>query len=496
MRSIIRRLFATLRSRRTPLLTGLLRVALILALATVVMQILAPATYRVADGVATFQLQPTAPWHGGHVIMPLGPAGVLALKTHATPMDLKLDFRLGGGVPSLDEARSLLDGGGAIKRDAAAAFDAFLVTRIPWLAAFGALAGVLAVNAGRRYWRRLVLHAAVGVACVTIVSGAFVAVTLLTIDRTPAVEYEGLAANIPDIVKVARAINADSQSGPNSVQDLVRGLQRVAGQLDAVRPAGPTEGVTRVLLASDVHDNVVGMMLATQLARSTVAPVSAVVLAGDITNRGTSAEAGLMTGRLQTGGLPVVMVGGNHDDAPAMRRFARAGYIVLNDSSTAVAGLTIYGQTDPFAYSLIASPDPAAIAASSANLLASWKSLVVKPPLLVVHEKQQATGVIAWARAHGEALAVAYGHDHIPSVERDGSVTLVDAGTGGASGYGEVGQTPAKAIGSIDRPSQTLYTFQLLDFSTGDTPGLLSVTTMQYTGLAGVSAALYTPIVR
>jgi predicted phosphodiesterase len=481
--------------RRTALVKVLLRVGLVVALAAVVMQILAPATYRVADGLATFQLQPIAPWHPGHVIMPLGPAGVLVLKTHATPVDLKIDFRLDGEVPSLAEARSLL-GGGAIKRDAAAAFDAFLVTRIPWLLAFGAVAGLLAVGGGRRSWRRFALHASVGVGCVAVASGALVGATLLTVDRTPSVEYQGLAANIPSVLKAVRAITNDTQGGPNSVQDLVLGLQRVAGQLDAVRPTGPPEKVARVLLVSDVHDNLVGMVLASQLARSSMAPVAAVVLLGDITNRGTSAEAALMVGQLKTGGAPVVMVGGNHEDAPAMKRFAKAGYTLLDDSSTRIDGLTIYGQTDPYASLPMASTDPADLAAWSKNLLAGWQLLAVKPPLLVVHEQAQAATVIAWAKAHDEALTVAYGHDHLAAVEGEGAVTLVDAGTSGASGYAEVGQTPPDTTGSLDRPIQSLYTFQLLDFSSGPSPRLLSVTTMKYTGLGGVSSAVYTPIAK
>ena len=88
-------------------------------------------------------------------------------------------------------------------------------------------------------------------------------------------------------------------------------------------------------------------------------------------------------------------------------------------------------------------------------------------------------------KGSGLPLTVVYGHDHVASVKRDGTVTLVDAGTSGASGYLTLGQEGSPP-----------YTFQILDFSREPEPRLLSVTTMSYEGLYGKSTATYTPIAR
>ena len=140
---------------RTPLLKGVLRALAIALLVGAVAAFLAPATYRVAQGDVTFQLSPA--WPGGRLIMPLGPAGVLELDTHHTPFDLKMAVTLGDQVPSVNEARALLDGLPGFKTDASAAFTSFLLGKLPWLLAIGALAGVLVANGGRRWLRRALL---------------------------------------------------------------------------------------------------------------------------------------------------------------------------------------------------------------------------------------------------------------------------------------------------------------------------------------------------
>ena len=232
-----------------------------------------------------------------------------------------------------------------------------------------------------------------------------------------------------------------------------------------------------------MHDNVIGMQLADGLAHSKTNPVSAVLLAGDLTNRGTDLEARLFISLFKAGQIPVVAVGGNHEDAPAMRDFARAGYHVLEGTFASAGGVTVYGVSDPQAEVLTASTDPVLIQQQDAALLERWKTFTQAPQVLIVHDASEASSVIAYARDHGQRLTVIHGHDHVASVHQEGSVTIVDTGTGGGGGYGELGADPTSE-----------YTFQLLDFSQGADPRLLSVTTMRYTGLQGKSSAEFTPI--
>jgi len=478
---MIRRGIKYLGTHKAPLLKGTVRFFLVLLLAGVLVQVFAPGTYRVSEGLVTFQLEPS--WPGGRVIMPLGPAGVLELHTHHTPVDLKLDFALSDSVPTVSEAKALLEGLPTIRPDAVAAFNSFLETKIPWLLLFGAMAGVLVANGGRRWLRRTLLHALYGIILVSLATGVFVGVTLLTFDRTPSVQYQGLAKNLPRVIEMVREVTADSPASQRGIEDLVRGMETVAGQLDVAAHSGARADVARVLLASDVHDNVVGMRLASSLVRDPAEPFSFVMLGGDLTNRGLAPEAQLFTGQFSSGSLPVLMVGGNHEDTPAMRVFEKAGYRLLDGETATLDGVTVYGLTDPKAWSIVATPDPAQVKAAGEAALERWKTMDPAPQVLLVHELDEARPIIDWAKQHKQPLTVAYGHDHVAGVRRDGLVTLVDAGTGGASGYLDLAHDP-----------NLPYTFQILDFSRGPRPRLVAVTTMSYTGLGGKSTATYTPI--
>jgi predicted phosphodiesterase len=482
MADMLRRLAAHLRRNRVPLLKGGLRIVLVLLLVVVVVQIFAPATYRLAEGLVTFQLAPS--WPGGRVIMPLGPAGVLQLATHHTPVNLKLDFTLNDSVPSVSEAQALLSGLPGLRPDAVAAFYSFLESRLPWLLLLGALAGVLVANGGPRWLRRTLLHALYGVGLVALLTAVFVGATLLTFDSTPAVQYQGLAKNLPRVVELVRRINADSGVTESGIDDFVRGIQTVAAQLDSAAHA-PSGDVTRVLVVSDVHDNVVGMLLATSLAKDEVDPFSLVLLAGDITTRGTKPEAQLFTREFSSDGLPVLMVGGNHEDAPALKVFARANYRLLDGAAESVDGLRVFGVTDPMARSLAATPDEELLAAGGAAALDRFQRLEPPPQVFLVHDPAEARPIIDYAKAKALPLTVVYGHDHVAAVKRDGTVTLVDGGTSGASGYLTLGQQGSPP-----------YTFQILDFSKEPSPRLLSVTTLSYESLFGKSTATYAPIAR
>jgi predicted phosphodiesterase len=475
-----RRLISFVRGRRAALLKGCLRLALVVLLVVVVVQLFSPATYRLAQGLVTFQLAPS--WPGGKVIMPLGPAGVLQLGTHHTPVNLKLDFTLNDSVPSVSEAQALLKGLPSLRPDAVSAFRSFLVSRIPWLLLLGAVAGVLVANGGRGRVRRTLLHALYGVGRFTLVTAAFIGVTLLTFDSTPAVQYQGLAKNLPRVVELVRRINADSAVSESGIDDFVRGIQAVATQLDTAAHA-PTGNVTRVLVVSDVHDNVVGMLLASSLVKDKNDPFSLVLVAGDVTSRGLKAEAQLFTRDFSSDGLPVLLIGGNHEDSPAMQAFARAGYRVLDGEAVSMGGLTVFGVSDPQAWSLAATPDEGQLATAAAAALERFESLEPSPEIFLVHNIAQARPVVEYAKSRHVPLTVVYGHDHVPSVKRDGSVTLVDGGTSGASGYL-----------ALAKPGATPYSFQILDFSKGAGHRLLSVTTMSYEGLYGRSTATYTPI--
>jgi predicted phosphodiesterase len=454
-------------ARRGQVLRLALPAALVVLVVVAGASLLAPASYRVPTGTVAFSLDP---------------AGVLALHTHRAPVDVIVDYRVSGDVTSLEEAAQVVEELPSVQESVRDAFTRFLWSRLWPLLLLGAAAGTLIAGGVRRRWQHLAVGAALGVLGAGVLGFAFVGIVLATVDKTPDIEYSGLAENVPRLLPVVRQLQAPGGGGLERLQAYVDGLETVAGQLASAGRRPAREHVTRLLVVSDVHMNAYGMRLASRLAAGEESPVDAVLLAGDMTNRGSRLEARYFVDRFDSAGAPVFLVGGNHEDAPAMRVFARAGYTVLDREVADVHGVTVFGASDPLADEPAVASDEDALALQSEELAAAVPALSESPDVLEVHDLRQAGGVVDWAKEAGVPLTVVYGNDHVPSITRDGPVVLIDAGTGGASGYEQIGAERGD-----------WYTFVLLDFARDDAGGLVAVTTLSYS-VDGRSRVEYLPI--
>jgi len=195
---------------------------------------------------------------------------------------------------------------------------------------------------------------------------------------------------------------------------------------------------------------------------------------------GTEAEAELVLRELEPIEVPIMMVGGNHEDAPAMRAFRNAGIVQLADGPYELAGLRLTGFDDPLAGSFASLTDIALRREAAEEALKVVQAEAPTPDVAVFHDVGQAERVIAWAAGQELSLTVMHGHDHVASAEREGSVVILDPGSGGASGFEQLGRDPG-----------TPYEFQLAEFITGEETGPLAVVTLRYEGLAGSSSAEY-----
>jgi predicted phosphodiesterase len=456
---------------------AVLRIVALAVVALSLVALLSPVTYRVPRGSVTFQFRPSLP--GGQIVMPLGPAGVLALQSHRTPIDVSVDYRLPDEVPSLDEAEELVRGLPEFQVTARTAFQHFAFGKGVWLLGLGAGVGVLLVGPRRR--ETALLAAGFGAAGALALGGAFALVTFATVDHTPEVRYSGLARNVPRLLPLLRTLETQQAGRLERMPEYVAGLQLVAINLQAEADGvvSPTD-VRRVLLFSDIHVNVYGMRYASRLARSDEEPVDLVLVAGDVTDAGTREEAELFLRLFTSNGAPVVMVGGNHEAPPAMEAFEESDHRLLDWEATTVAGLTVYGVSDPLSTSFRVEPSVALGDQHARRLAALWPELPA-PEILLVHDLRHAGEVISAAEEAGEQLVVAYGHDHQLAVERRGSVVLVGPGTAGASGYE-----------SVALQEEVPYSFQLLDLSAED-GRLLAVTSISYSQ-DGRSRIDYQPI--
>ncbi|HQJ97270.1 MAG TPA: metallophosphoesterase family protein [Thermoleophilia bacterium] len=479
-------LSARRRARWGPVVRVVLPIALLVVVVVASVSLLSSVSFRVPTGSVDFRLRPA--WPGGRLVLPLGPAGALSLRTFRAPLDVIVEYRVSGDVASIAEAEDVVQGLGRIEQSARAAFTRFLWGRLIPLAVLGAAGGALVALAVPRRrprlrgWRGAVVGVVAGLIVTVVAGGTVAGVALATVDETPAVQYSGLARHVPRLLPLVRQLESADGGGMSRLQAYVDGLETVARQI-AGRNARPArEIVTRLLVASDIHMNAYGIRLASRLAAGEGTPVDAVVLAGDMTNFGSRYEARYFVERFDPAGAPVFMVGGNHEDRAAMAAFAGAGYTVLADDLVAVDGVRIYGRSDPLADDPAVDSDVAALARQSASLAAAVRALPEPPDVLAVHDGRQAADVAAWAVEDDVPLTVVYGNSHVPSIRRDGPVVLIDAGTGGASGYEQIGARRGD-----------WYTFVLLDFAPAADGALVAVTTLAYS-LDGRSRVEYLPM--
>jgi hypothetical protein len=264
-------------------------------------------------------------------------------------------------------------------------------------------------------------------------------------------------AELVQLLDAASNARAAGDGYTTKVQSAVRGFASLltdpeAGRLDDTRAA---------LLASDLHNNRLVVDSLRDYARD-----KPVFFVGDFGNTGNRTEAKLLGGAVAGLGRQVVAVSGNHDSTSFMRTLARHRVIVLTRDgvlrgdgshgaeSVVVDGLRVAGFDDPqewhgtdpddprriFSFSELPDAEQA-IERARASLLRWFDGLELRPDVVLVHQN----GLAQWlastlqARGDGRPLAILTGHDHRQHVTGYGAITVVDAGTAGASGLYGVG---------------------------------------------------------
>ncbi|WP_433537383.1 metallophosphoesterase [Micromonospora sp. CA-249363] len=433
--------------------TGMILAVLVVALAGAALGVLAGG--RVNTDIGPFRANLTlSPASDGGTTIDVPPLGALLIDSHSGPTHLTV--RLG----ALDQGRTeaLLDDPASISRASQSAVEdvrsgvmrlglrtlasAVLVTLI--------LAALVFRDVRRTAWAGglalLVTAGSLGTAAATL--------------RPQAIEeprYEGLLVNAPAIVGDARRIANDYTKYAEQLQRIVGNVSQLYTTVSALPVLDPAPGTTRVLHVSDMHLNPTGW----QLIRTVVEQfgIDVVIDTGDITDWGSEPEASFV-GSISLLKKPYVFIRGNHDSGKTGAAVARQpNAIVLNNTTTTVAGLTIAGIGDPrFTPDKNTSPAGSGLTQEVADqvigageqLAATIRSSPRPVNIALVHDPASA-GPLA-----GTCPLVLAGHTHarqvskLPQAPGQQPTTLfVEGSTGGAGLRGLEGEKPTPLSMSV-----------------------------------------------
>jgi hypothetical protein len=212
----------------------------------------------------------------------------------------------------------------------------------------------------------------------------------------------------------------------------------------------PLTGRPRLVLASDLHNNVLALPTLQRATRGLP-----LIFAGDLTDKGTPLEASLVA-RIAHMGDPTVVVGGNHDSDTLLKDLAADGAIVLTqfgrlraDGShgpkvVRVGGLRMAGYTDPFLRRADQEYDDkfhVGLTNAAAEEFRRWfDGLEAKVDVVVVHEPEVAATVLSELHRQppDHPIMILDAHTHRLFLQADPNLLEVNGGTIGAGGTGNL----------------------------------------------------------
>jgi predicted phosphodiesterase len=336
-----------------------------------------------------------------------------------------------------------------VRREARDAIATYLRNLILAVLLFAGSLGVLvafAVRGGATPRLRYTTGTAIATAVVTAIALAVLLPPRGQID-TP--QYYAFGPDIPRALEAVETAERSTRALDQELNAQLVGLARLV-TAPANRPA--LENRPRLTIASDLHNNVLTLPILERTAAG-----GPVFFVGDLTDRGSPFEAAL-TRRVVRTGKPFVFIAGNHDSDTLTRDLARDGAIVLTrtgrlgaDGKTTsghpvvtVAGLRVAGYEDPFerragenyADRFLRTPD-----AREIERFTSWmRDVRDRVDVVMVHNPALLPDALDELDAEGRAkpLLILVGHTHHAELTRRPGATVINAGTVGAGGTGNL----------------------------------------------------------
>jgi predicted phosphodiesterase len=418
-------------------------------------------TYTQTQNLSVGQIQISVdPGHKGalDLYVPLVDWGVRFEDAIRLPARLHVDLRTvdRGAVAKVANGGSLdLQD---VREEARVAIKSYLLNLIAITLLSGLALGVLVAFAIRhRSGPRLRYKVAAAAATTAIVGVALV--TLLpprgTIDKP---QYYAFG---PDIPRALRAVEAAQASTKQLDQELDAQLVGLARLVTSPSERTPLANQPTITVASDLHNNFLALPILEKAASG-----GPLFFAGDLTDRGSPLEARFVS-RVVNLGKPFVFVSGNHDSDSLERDLARLGAIVLTERGRLnadgsygpviqrIAGLRVAGYSDPFErragenFKDRFQPEPTP---TQEDAFTAWlRPLIGKVDIVMVHEPalfEQALAILE-DQPPQRPLVFITGHTHKADIDHSAGVTIVNGGSVGAGGTGNLTEPTKMGIARL-----------------------------------------------
>jgi predicted phosphodiesterase len=257
-------------------------------------------------------------------------------------------------------------------------------------------------------------------------------------------------AHGPDIPRALEAVEAARRSSGVLDQELDAQLVGLARLVIDPGLRASLEGRPVITVASDLHNNPFGLDVLERTAEG-----GAVFFAGDLTDRGSPLEIRLLR-RAAHVGEPFVFVSGNHDSDLLSRELAGQGAVVLTRNGRLNADgtygpliyrwnqLRIAGYDDPFerlsSQGFADRYDPP-LDPVQHDLFWSWlQPLIGKVDVVMVHQPELITTALDVLKDDPPARPLVFmvGHTHQADLAEQPGVTIINGGSMGAGGTGNL----------------------------------------------------------
>ena len=262
-------------------------------------------------------------------------------------------------------------------------------------------------------------------------------------------QYYAFGGDIPRALDAVEAAQRSTQALDQELDAQLVGLARLVTNPAQLTPLTDRPAIT---IASDLHNNFLSESI---LERATGdAPL---FFAGDLTDRGSPIESRLVS-RITRLGDPFVFVSGNHDSDSLQRDLARQGATVLTergqlmpdgsygDVIVDIEGLKVAGYSDPFqrraAENFRDRYQPSPTPEQQDDFTAWLRPLLGEVDVVMVHQPALIEPALALLEDDPPARPLVFvtGHTHAPSLERFAGVTVINGGSVGAGGTGNLAE--------------------------------------------------------